>query len=76
MDTTRQTGLQFRRQAEDNAPPPPITTLLSQYEPLILLCQHLSSVDIIHLGATRHAAEGKGVTDEEQDKWDGEWNAG
>jgi hypothetical protein len=33
--------LRFRRQAEENAPPaptPPITTLLSQYEPLTLLC--------------------------------------
>jgi hypothetical protein len=30
----------------------PITTLLSQYELLTLLCEHLSSADIIHLGAT------------------------
>jgi hypothetical protein len=55
MDTTRQTRLQFRRQAKKNAAPaatPPITTLLSQYELLLSLCQHLSSADIIHLGAT------------------------
>jgi hypothetical protein len=52
MATKRQTRLQSRRQAEENAPPPPITTLLSQYELLTSLCQHLSSADIIHLGAT------------------------
>lgn len=55
MATTRQTRLQFRRQAKQNttnAAAPPITTLLSQYELLTSLCQHLSSADIIHLGAT------------------------
>ena len=52
MATKRQTRLQFRRQAEENAPPPPITTLISQYELLTSLCQHLSSADIIHLVAT------------------------
>jgi hypothetical protein len=52
MATKRQTRLQSRRQAEENAPPPPITTLLSQYELLTSLCQHISSADIIHLGAT------------------------
>jgi hypothetical protein len=52
MATKRQTRLQFRRQAKENAPPPPITTLISQYELLTSLCQHLSSADIIHLGAT------------------------
>jgi len=55
MDTTRQTRLQFRRQAKELAASTatsPITTLLSQYELLISLCQHLSSADIIHLGAT------------------------
>lgn len=31
---------------------PPITTLLSQYELLMLLCANLSSADIVHLGAT------------------------
>ena len=55
MDTTRQTRLQFHRQAKELAASTatsPITTLLSQYELLISLCQHLSRADIIHLGAT------------------------
>jgi DnaJ-class molecular chaperone len=55
MATGRQTRLQFRRQTKKDAPPtatPPITTLLSQYELLVSLCQHLSSADIIHLGVT------------------------
>jgi hypothetical protein len=30
----------------------PLTTLLSQYELLTLLCENLSSADIVHLGAT------------------------
>lgn len=30
----------------------PLTTLLSQYELLIMLCGNLSSADIVHLGAT------------------------
>lgn len=30
----------------------PITTLLSQYGLLRLVCQHLSSADVVHLGAT------------------------
>lgn len=53
--TKRQTRMQFRRQPKSNtsnAPAPPISTLLSQYELLASLCKHLSSADIIHLGAT------------------------
>jgi len=30
----------------------PVTTLLSQYELLTMLCENLSSADIVHLGAT------------------------
>lgn len=30
----------------------PITIMLSQHEILVMLCSHLSSADIIHLGAT------------------------
>ncbi|GAB7325327.1 hypothetical protein MBLNU13_g09374t1 [Cladosporium sp. NU13] len=30
----------------------PLTTLLSQYELLTMLCENLSSADIVHLGAT------------------------
>ncbi|KAM0723030.1 hypothetical protein Q7P37_001228 [Cladosporium fusiforme] len=47
----------------------PITLLLSQYELLRLLCEHLSSADIIHLGATckkhwRYIASSKKVQKE------------
>ena len=53
--TKRQMRMQFRRQPgpnASNAPAPPISTVLSQYELLASLCKHLSSGDIIQLGAT------------------------
>lgn len=55
MSAKRQTRLQLRRQPKTNATSaatPPISTLLSQYELLTSLCEHLSSADIVHLGAT------------------------
>ena len=46
----RQSLLKLPRVAQ--AAPTPLTSLLSQYELLSLLCENLSSADIIHLGAT------------------------
>lgn len=50
----RQTKLHMRPQPKAGASPvvSHITTLLSQYELLSLLCEHLSIADIVHLGAT------------------------
>lgn len=55
MSTKRQTRLQLRRQPKSDSTPaaaPPISALLSQYELLTSLCEHLSSADVVHLGAT------------------------
>jgi len=60
----RQTSLNLPRVA--HAVASPLTTLLSQYELLTMLCANLSSADIVHLGETskehwqyiRHNLEG------------------
>jgi hypothetical protein len=46
----RQTSLNLPRVAHDA--PSPLTSLPSQYELLAMLCENLSSADIVRLGAT------------------------
>lgn len=46
----RQTSLNLPRVA--HAATSPLTSMLSQYELLTMLCENLSSADIVHLGAT------------------------
>lgn len=50
VTTMRQTSLNLPRVAHGAASP--LTSLLSQYELLTMLCENLLSADIVHLGAT------------------------